>query len=190
LVLAVPAREGGALLSELDPEAAKEMAAVDYAPVVSVSLGVDPTRVRQPLQGFGFLVPSREGGALLGCLFPSCLFPGRAPSGRTLLTALLGGTRRPDLIEMGEAELVACVHDELDRFLGLRDTPEWLAVTRWPRAVAQPGPDHPRLLQRVRGRLAAFPRLVLAGSYLEGVAVSDAVEAGVRAAACIAPREP
>ena len=66
--------------------------------------------------------------------------------------------------------------------LGLREAPRPLAVTRWRRAVPQPGVDHPRLVAVLRDRIARRPRLALAGAYLDGVAFGEALASGVRAA--------
>jgi oxygen-dependent protoporphyrinogen oxidase len=182
LVLALPAAACAALLEPLEPEAAKAVAGIAYAPVASVSLGVAPDALRERPRGFGFLVPRGEGEALLGCLFLSELFPGRAPAGRSLLTLLAGGLRRPDVLDLPDDQLVAALLGELDRALGLRGAPTLLGVARWPRAVPQPGRDHPRRVADVRARLARFPRLALAGACFDGVAFGDALASGAAAA--------
>ncbi|HSJ97916.1 MAG TPA: protoporphyrinogen oxidase, partial [Myxococcota bacterium] len=144
LVLAVPAPACASLLAALEPEAARAVGGIAYAPVASVSLGVAPDALRERVRGFGFLVPRGEGDALLGCLFPSELFPGRAPAGRSLLTLLAGGARRPDALDEPDDRLVAALLRELDGALGLRGAPTLLGVSRWPLAVPQPGREHPR----------------------------------------------
>ena len=179
LVLAVPAREAATLVAPLDPDAAKALDAITHAPIASVSIGVE-TSAR--IRGFGFLVPGEDREALLGCVFPSALFPGRAPAGRALVTALLGGLRRPDAVDWPDERLVAEVERALDRWVGVRGAAEPLAVTRWPRAVAQPGCEQPRRVAGVRARLARYPRLLLAGSHLDGVAFGDALASGAAAA--------
>jgi oxygen-dependent protoporphyrinogen oxidase len=182
LVVAAPAHAAAPLLAGLDAEAAKGIASIDYAPVASVSLSVARGATRLPVRGFGYLVPRGEGDALLGCLFPSQLFSGRAPQGRDLLTLLAGGKRKPEALTCSDDELVAGLCAELDRVLGLREAPRVLAITRWPRAVPQPGREHPRLVASARERLARFPRLALAGAHLDGVGFGDALASGARAA--------
>jgi oxygen-dependent protoporphyrinogen oxidase len=189
LVLAVPAPECARLLEPLEPEAAKELAAIAYAPVASVSLGVAPDALRERVRGFGFLVPRGEGDALLGCLFPSELFAGRAPAGRSLLTLLVGGARRPDALDQPDDRLVAALLRELDGALGLRGDPTVLGISRWPRAVSQPGREHPRVVAGARARLARFPRLALAGASFDGVAFGDALASGAAAAARLLAEE-
>jgi oxygen-dependent protoporphyrinogen oxidase len=166
----------------LDPDVAKALAAIESAPLASVALSLPRGATRVPIRGFGYLVPRGEGEALLGCLFSSRLFARRAPPERELLTLLAGGVRNPALLDRADDRLVAVLAAELDRALGLRETPRVLAITRWPRAVPQPGRDHPRLVADARARLAAFPRLALAGASFDGVAFGDALASGARAA--------
>ena len=182
LVLAVPAPAAAALLEGSDAEAARLLRGIDYAPVASVSLGVDPGDVDAPIEGFGFLVPRSAGLRLLGCLFMSRLFPGRAPAGRELLTCILGGTRQRAVLDAPDDALLEGLRRDLERTLGLRGEPLTVAISRWPRAVPQPGRDHPRRVAALRARAAALPALALAGAHLDGVAVADALASGLHAA--------
>lgn len=184
LMLTVPLREAAALLAPFDPESAAIARGIEAVPVVSVALSVDPEACRVRPEGFGFLVPRGAGLRLLGCLFTSSIFPGRAPPGRALLTCMLGGTRWPEVIDEPDDALAALLARELERTLGLRDAPRVLAVTRWPAAIAQPGPDHSARVTALRGRLAAVaPGLAVAGAWLDGVSVADTFASGASAAA-------
>ena len=57
-----------------------------------------------------------------------------------------------------------------------------LGVTRWPRAIPQPGRAHVRRMNEVGTRVGALPGLALAGSYVAGVGVADSFASGLRAA--------
>jgi oxygen-dependent protoporphyrinogen oxidase len=186
LVLATDAASAAVLLRGVDAEAAAALDAIEYAPVASVPLSIDPSDSRHPIQGFGFLVPRAAGLDLLGALFMSRMFPRRAPEGRELVMGMIGGARWPAVVDAADDEILERVHRGLDRVLGLRAAPQALAITRWPRAVPQPGPHHTRLVRDLRARLAGQPGLALAGAYLEGVSVADTLASGVRAAGEIA----
>jgi len=182
LVLAAPAGASARLLEPLDADAAKALGAIPYAPIASVSLSIARDATKIPVRGFGYLVPRGEGEGLLGCLFPSELFPDRAPAGRVLLTLLAGGLRRPEALDWPDDRLLGVLERELDRVLGLRATPQRLAVTRWSHAVPQPGRDHVRMLAGVRERIARLPRLAIAGAHTDGVAFGMALASGAGAA--------
>lgn len=179
VVLATPAPEAAELLRSLESEAAEILASLEYAPLAVAHLGVDRGATREPVRGFGLLVPRAEGLRLLGCLFPGELFPDRAPPDRSLLTCMIGGTRWPEAVDVPDDRLLEGLLRELDAILGLRGEPEVLRIVRWRRAVCQPGPDHPRRIAALRAGVARHPGLSLAGAYLDGVAVPDALASGL-----------
>jgi oxygen-dependent protoporphyrinogen oxidase len=85
-------------------------------------------------------------------------------------------------VDEPDDRLVERVLRDLDGVLGIEADPELLGVSRWPRAIPQPGRDHPRRMSELRARLCASPGLALAGSYVEGVSVADSFASGLRAA--------
>lgn len=182
VVLATPAAEVASLLRSAAPDVAEALDGIEYAPIVGVPLGVDPRGVRTPIEGFGFLVPRDSGLRLLGCLFMSQLFPGRAPQGRELLQCLLGGRRWPEAVDVPDDLLSKQLRGDLERALGLEVDPHVLAVTRWRRAIPQPGRDHVARIAAAREGVARLGGIALAGSYLDGVSVADTVASGLRAA--------
>jgi oxygen-dependent protoporphyrinogen oxidase len=181
VVVATPAYEAAEILRGLGAEVADGLAAIDYAPVLGIPLGVDPAEVRTPIEGFGFLVPRDAGVPLLGTLFMSRMFRNRAPEGRELLQCLAGGRRWPEAIDLPDDVVVRQILEDLDRILGLRSEPRVLAVTRWRRAIPQPDREHVRRIAAIRAALARFPGVALAGAYLDGVSVPDALASGIRA---------
>jgi protoporphyrinogen/coproporphyrinogen III oxidase len=179
VVFAVDAPAAARLLAPLDGEAARLAAGVAYAPIASVALGVAAGALRRPIAGFGFLVPRDLGVDLLGALFMSQLFSGRAPQGHELVTALIGGARWPGVVAASDAAIEERALAGLDRALGLKAAPRVLAISRWTHAVPQPGVDHGARIAALRARFAQGEKLVLAGAWLDGVAVSDAFASGL-----------
>ena len=186
VVLATPAFAAADLLETIDAEVGQALRGIRYEPIVAVGVGIPDAAVRQPIEGFGFLVPREEKLDLLGCLFMSRLFPGRAPEGRELLQCMLGGSRWRDAVDHPDDLLRKRLWADLDRTLGLLGEPETLSFQRWPRAVPQPGVDHVHRIAEIRRRLAGQSGIVLAGGYLDGVAVADALASGLMAARTIA----
>ena len=184
VVIATPPAAAASLLDRAAPDAAVLLRDIPTVPVASLSLGLAPTDTVRPIEGFGYLVPQGEAELVLGCLFPSQLFSDRAPPGRELLTALVAGGRNPQAVDWPEDRLREHTARDLDAALGLRGEPEWLGTARWPRAIAQPGPDHLRRISALRQQLSPWPRLALAGAYLEGgIALGAALCSGLEAAA-------
>ena len=175
VVLATPAAATAMLLEPLAPQASRALQAIAYAPIVIVFLGVQQQDVRHPLDGFGCLLPGREGSKLLGSLWSSTIFPGRAPEGMVALTNYVGGAKRPHLVEKSDDELIALTLEELRRWLGVSGAPRLARVVRWPRAIPQYTIGHADRLAAVEQGVAKWPTLALAGNYLRGVSVPDCI---------------
>jgi oxygen-dependent protoporphyrinogen oxidase len=186
VVLATPAPEAAELLRGLDPEVASVLDSIEYAPIAGVPLGVAPDDLRERVRGFGFLVPREAGLPLLGCLYMSQLFPGRAPDGRELLHCMYGGRRWGEALDLPDDALLGQAHRDLEQTLGLRGEPVSLGIARWPRAIPQPGRDHVARMAGVQARLARHPGLAVAGAYVAGVSVADSLASGIAAAASVA----
>ncbi len=178
LVLAMPAHQAAPLVREIDAELARHLDEIVYSPIASLAFGIEPQGVRVPIDGFGFLAPRESKLGLLGCLYMSRLFPDRAPPGFELLHCMAGGVGWPEAVDLPDDLLRKRIVGELDRVLGLRVEPELLRLGRWPKAVAQPGVDHARRVAEIRRRVAAHGGLRLAGGYLAGVSVADALLSG------------
>lgn len=175
LVLAVPAHAAADLLEPFKRELAGELRGIAYPGMVNVALGFPRAAVAHPLDGFGLLIPSREGRETLGALFSSTLFPGRAPAEHVLLTAFIGGARNPDAYARDDAALIARVVEDLTPLLGLEGAPDFARVTRWPRAIPQYNIGHLERLGRIDAALGELPGLDLIGNWRGGIAVGDCV---------------
>lgn len=175
VVLAVPADAAARLLREHAPGAAQALEAIVYAPVASVACAYARTDVSHPLDGFGFLLPRVEEGRILGALFSSSMFEGRAAEGDVLVTAFVGGRRQPHLALADEATIAGIVHEELARFLSARN-PALTAIRRWPRAIPQYTLGHLQRLHHAGEAGRILPGLFLCASYRGGVSVGDCIK--------------
>ncbi|RKH68742.1 protoporphyrinogen oxidase [Corallococcus aberystwythensis] len=181
VVLAVPAHVAAELLRPLDVELAQQADSIPYAPIAVVHLGFAAGTVPKP-DGFGFLVPAVEGKAVLGTIHVSTTFPFRAEGGRVLLTCLMGGARRPEVVSRDEDALAALAREELKTMAGLTATPELTEVVRWPRGIPQYTVGHLERLAAMEERLKRWPGLHLTGNAYRGVGVNDCIREATRLA--------
>ena len=182
VIVATPAKAAAALLAPLSAELGQLLSDVYYPPIAILCLGYEISTVRTPLDGFGFLVAPSEDMSILGCVWNSSLFPGRAPSGQALLTIFLGGARKPETARMPDADLVATAHAELQRVLGIAGEPTVVAITRWERAIPQYNIGHRDRVRRIEELLGNLPGLRLIGNYLHGVSTGDVIKEADRVA--------
>lgn len=185
VVVALPAATTAGLLAEATAGASRPLAEVPYAPVAVTAYGFRRQQVAHPLDGFGFLAPRVEDLRPLGCLFPSSIFPGRAPEGHVLLTVFAGGRGDPAAAALPDDELDRVLLADLDRALGLSGPPVLRLGQRWPQAIPQYELGHGRFVALAEGIEREHPGLHLAGSYRDGVSVPDRLEKAAALAAAI-----
>ena len=160
----------------------KTLSSISHPPVGVLSLGFQREDVAHPLDGFGFLAPEVERRHVLGVVFSSSLFAGRAPDGHVLLTAFVGGVRNPDLANGDLPTLTARVLDDLRTLLGAKGEPTFRAFHLWPKAIPQYDLTYGRFKDIMDEAERRSPGLALAGSYREGVALGEAIASGEEAA--------
>jgi len=186
LIIATPARAAAALVANLSNDLSPLLDEIDYPPLSILSLAYDASSISVPLDGFGFLVAPSERLNILGCVWNSSLFAGRAPKGIALLTVFIGGACNPDAARLADAELVSSAHSELQRTLGIRSEPRVVAITRYERSIPQYNLGHAERVKRIEGVLAEIPGLNLIGNYLHGVSTGDCIKEADRVAREIA----
>ncbi len=180
-VLAVPAAAARRLVAAAIPALAGELAAAVAAPAAIVFVGYDAAAITADVGGFGLLVAAGETPRVLGVVFESTLWPGRAPAGAVLFRMIYGGARDPSAVALDDDALLRQARADLHRTLGIDATPRHRSVVRWDHALAQYPVGH---LDRVArwDALARDHRLVLCGAPYHGVAINACVADGRRAA--------
>ncbi len=182
VILAGQAPRMGELVREADPELARRLGEIPYASSASVSLAYPRAAIRHPLDGFGFVVPRREGRAALACTFSSVKYPGRAPEGFALLRVFLGGALGDAVLEHDDATLIRLAHDDIAALLGIESAPVLTRVSRHPAAMPQYEVGHLDRIGAIEARLAVLPGLAVAGSAYRGVGIADCIRSGEEAA--------
>lgn len=190
VVLATPPRVTAPLLEPLDADAARDVAGIDAAAIAMVALAFPRSAFRTPPDGYGFLVAPSEPLDVLGVLFESNVFPGRAPDGHVLLRVIMGGAARPDILSEDDEALRARARDVLERTLGLHSAEARSWVYRNPAAIPQYRLGHQARVARIESRLTAYPGLELAGNAYRGIAVGAIVEDAERIAQRVLAQRP
>ena len=182
LIIATPTEVAGKLLGGLDPALESLLKSVEYVPVAVVSLGYRKSDIGRSLHGFGFLVPRTAGLRVLGTVWNSSLFPGRAPDGCALLTSFLGGATDPEVARLPPGEMATLVHNQISPLLSITGDPAFSNVTVWRRALPQYNLGHLERLAAVSSLLRNYPGIWLAGNYLRGPALGSTVEQSIAVA--------
>ncbi len=157
----------------------QETEAIDnllYAKVTEVTLGFNKWE-GIPLDAFGGLVPFKENRDILGILFLSTLFQGRAPKDGALLTIFTGGTRKKELANKEGEELKAIIAKEMKTMMGLKEfKPNLYETNTYEKAIAQYGADSKERLEAINLLENKHKGFYLAGSIKDGVGLADRVK--------------
>lgn len=175
VVLALPAPASAALLRPLSPVAAGALSQVPFSPVHVVMQAYRREQVSHDLQGFGFLVPRKEGRRILGTLFHSSIFPAHTADGAVLLRTMVGGARNPQARELDEVALGALVREETGGLLGISGEPLLQQVVRWPAGIPHYELGHLDRVEVARAALDELGGLELAGNSVAGIGVNHCI---------------
>jgi oxygen-dependent protoporphyrinogen oxidase len=182
ICLALPSYASARFLRRIDGELASELTAIPYASSATINLAYERDDITHPLDGFGFVVPFIEKRTVMACTFSSIKFPNRAPAGRVLLRAFVGGALQPELVELSDNELVARVCSDLKSLLGITRAPVFAEVTKWDRSMPQYFVGHVDRVRNIASRVGQLPALALAGNAFNGPGLPDCIRSGEAAA--------
>jgi oxygen-dependent protoporphyrinogen oxidase len=182
ICLALPAYASAKLLRETDALLADELEAIPYASTATINLAYKRSDIPHALDGFGFVVPLIERRSILACTFSSVKFTGRAPEGRTLLRAFIGGALQPEMFALDKEAMVDAARRDFRQLLGITEPPLFAHAEKWPRSMAQYHLGHIERVGRIRQQLNAYPTLKLAGNAFDGAGIPDCIRSGETAA--------
>lgn len=175
VVLALPLRSATSLLTGALPAAGSELRSMRCESLVGIFHAYGREQVAHALDGFGYLVPQREGKRHLGTLFSSTIDPGCAPQGTVLLRTLAGGARHPELVERSDADLTSLAADEVSELLEIHGEPVWKRIVRYPETLPRLDLQHPERLARLRALLPQ--NLGVLGNFARGIGITSLVGA-------------
>ena len=176
LILAIPSNQASAITSPLSPELSNTLAAIPYAPIAVVCFGYDANNVRANLDGFGFLVPSKEGKGILGSIWTSSIFSERAPLGKVQFRSMVGGDGDHLSAKLSDSELISLVKRDLDSIIGLTGDPEMVRIYRWEHGIPQYHIGHLERMQTIERELHSIGGLHLTGNAYYGIGLNDCVK--------------
>ena len=176
LIMAAPVNAASEILRDVSDKFAAPFARIEYAPVGVVAAGYRRDQMRHAANGFGFLVPRSEGLRVLGTVWNSSLFPGRAPENMACFTSFAGGATDSALFSKSDDEIAEIICGEVGRILGITGPPVTYLVNRYMRALPQYNLGHSRTMAELGAAASAIPGLFLTGNYLSGPSIGSCVE--------------
>lgn len=172
-----------ALLPFIPEEQMQPISRLYYAPVIQVCVGIRDTQ-NHVFPAFGGLVPSKEQKPVLGILFPSECFEGRAPEGGALYSYFIGGTRHADDMQKSDDEIRETVLDLFHSMLKYPADmqPDLIRIFRHERAIPQYWSDSGERFRRIEELQTKYPGLILAGNMRDGIGMANRIHQGAMVA--------
>jgi oxygen-dependent protoporphyrinogen oxidase len=154
------------------------VAKMKYARVIQAVVGYRHWNGLNP-DGFGGLVPFRESRDILGVLFLSSLFEGRAPGGGALFAVFAGGVRREDLFEKTDNEIREIIAGEFTDMMRTNGfNPDIYRIIRYPHAIPQYGPESRAKLSMLDEIQKTHKGLIIGGNLRDGIGMADRIRQG------------
>ncbi len=182
VIVASPAFAAADMLAGLDAGISGVLKQIPYASMTVICFGYDRDRIAHPLDGFGYLIPKKEGRSTLGTLWDSSMFENRAPDGKVLLRSMMGGACFPEYVKLSDDEVTARVRQDLKATMNIDAEPSFVRIFRHPQAIPQYTVGHGKRLDALDELLKQHPGLILTGNSYRGIGLNDCVAAAQRAA--------
>lgn len=166
-----------AVLPFVDSESLRQLNNLSYAPVVEIAVGVKDT-FGGDYQAFGGLVPTCEHRQVLGILFPSACFTGRAPEGGALFSYFIGGIRHAELLDKSDAQLTDLVEEYFHTMLKFpaQARPDLIRIFRHRYAIPQYEMSSGERLAAVERLQRQYPGLTIAGNLRDGIGMAHRIK--------------
>ncbi len=171
LVVALPVNQSLALLKPAPTLARPPLEMIPEARIINVALGFDAEARIPP--GFGYLAPEAEKRFNLGALFSSHMFPERAPQGKVLLEALIGGRRHPERLDLTDDLIIKEVINDLSQLIKLPEKPAFTRILRPQAGIPQLEAGYPQLLSWREAIEQNHPAIHICGFGWKGIGIND-----------------
>ncbi|MDP2599347.1 MAG: protoporphyrinogen oxidase, partial [Deltaproteobacteria bacterium] len=155
------------------PVLARELSSIYYAPLILVHAAYSRSQVGHPLNGFGFLSGADQKHPLLGSIWDSSVFEGRAPADEALLTFFIGGAKHPGVLKWQERDFLALIRKVAAPVLKINGDPKKVWIKKYERAIPQYFLGHREKMETIEKEAAKIKGLHLTGNYFTGVSLGD-----------------
>jgi oxygen-dependent protoporphyrinogen oxidase len=181
VIVAVPPAPAARLLADVTPAAAAELADIEMASVVLVTLVWRRVDVQVP-SGSGYLVPPSARRAVKGVTIASAKWAHLDDGEHVAVRCSFGRYGDNTDVQRDDDELVQSAVLEL-ALTGRVDAPPIATrVSRWGGGLPQYAVGHVERVRRVREAVAAVPGLAVCGAAYEGVGIPACIRTGQAAA--------
>jgi len=176
IISTVPAYAAAVLFGSFNEGLIKHLNEIYYPPVLVLYLAYKKEDIVQPLDGFGFLIPSKEKKSFLGSIWSSVIFPNRSEENYPSFTLFVGGARNPEIGSIDKEILIGKIRKEFEQIMKITGEPVYQTYKYWPKAIPQYNLgyiEHERYFDEFEKN---HPGIFLSGNYRGGISVGDCIK--------------
>jgi oxygen-dependent protoporphyrinogen oxidase len=176
VLLTIPAYNASELLKHYDSDLKNHLRGVYYPPVLVLYLAYNKADIGQALDGFGFLVPSKENKSFLGAIWSSVIFPNRASENTASFTLFIGGSRSPSFVNENEDTVIQNAKIEFEELMKINGQAIYTNKRFWPKAIPQYSlgyVEHENYFDHFE---IDNKGIFLSGNYRGGISVGDCIQ--------------
>ena len=164
------------LLPFIEEQQTSSISNLIYAPVMQVGVGIKNTGSLK-FNGFGGLVPSCEKRDVLGILYPSACFEGRAPQDGALFSFFIGGRMHADMLNQTDEQIESMIVKDLHAMLKFPQgtTPDMIRIFRHQQAIPQYEASSGKRLEAIDNIQQQYKGLILGGNIKGGIGMADRI---------------
>ncbi len=172
----VPAYITSKIFGALDSNLVTHLKHIYYPPVMVLYLGFNKKDVGIPLDGFGYLIPSKEKKNFLGAIWSSVIFPNRCDDDKAAFTIFVGGARSPQLFDTEKNVLIEKALSEFKEIMKIKTDPIFIKEKLWLNAIPQYNLgyiEHENYFDKFEKENSG---IFLGGNYRGGISVGDCIK--------------
>lgn len=172
----IPVHSASKIFSNLDSDFEKHARAIYYPPVMVLFLGFKKKDIGKKLDGFGFLIPSKEKKSFLGAIWSSTIFPNRCHNENAAFTLFIGGARSPYLFDLEKEKLIEKVLIEFKQIMNISNEPLFVKDRMWNKAIPQYNLgyiEHENYFDKFENE---HKGIFISGNFRGGISVGDCIK--------------
>ncbi|MDZ4165511.1 MAG: protoporphyrinogen oxidase [Smithellaceae bacterium] len=182
VVLSTPSYVSRDVLRSTDEELCQCLSTIEWSSSATVSLAFRRGEIKNPLRGFGFIVPRVENRRINAATWSSVKWSHRAPEDTLLIRGFIGGGHHEELVSLNDEKLFAIMLEELEEIAGIKASPVFSKIYRWFKGMPKYTVGHLERIVAIEERLKRHPGLFLIGCSYRGIGLGDCAKSGFDAA--------
>jgi oxygen-dependent protoporphyrinogen oxidase len=183
VIFATPPRNVAHLANFLPAPIKNELRDISFASSAIAHFIFNQNQVDDRIHAMGMIVPAKEQRHILASTFCSEKFAHRAPQGKVLIRAFLGGAMQEDLLTASDQELTDWAWADLQALLDITGQPQHTYLQRWPNSMPQYTLGHAQRVEQIFKGVEPFDGIVLLGNGYSKVGIPDLMEQSAQAVA-------